>query len=149
MRDECYQAKLWLNRNFDSLKKLKADMDMLAVLENLLGSGVARYENDGTSSGDSDAARHKHEDMLLEYSERRADVESEKMKLAADLLKTRRAIDSLENDEFKTVAIERYICCKKWDDIAKAMHICRAQAFRVHDKMIEKMVAILKEGGEI
>ena len=149
MRDDCYQAKLWLNRNYYSSRQLAADRRMLAVIENLLGSGVARYENDGTSSGDSDAARARHEDKLLEYSEQKARVEREERELAAEMLKTRRAIEKLEEEDLKTVATERYINLRKWRDIEELIHISRAQLFRVHEKMLEKMAVIIRNGGEI
>ena len=146
MRDECYQAKLWLNRNYYSSRQLDADKRMLAVIENVLGSGVARYENDG-SSCDADAARARHEDKLLEYSEQKARVEREERELKEETAKTRSAIDKLDDDDCKAVAIDRYINCLKWNDIATAEHISRAQVFRVHDKMLEQMAKILSKGG--
>lgn len=145
MRDECYQAKLWLNRNYYSSKQLDADKRMLAVIENVLGSGVARYESDG-SSCDADAARARHEDKLLEYSEQKARVEREERELVADMAKTRRAIDKLEDEDHRAVAIERYINRQKWNDITDILHVSRAQLFRVHDKMLEKMAEILRSG---
>ena len=146
MRDDCYQAKLWLNRNYYSSRQLAADRRMLAVIENLLGSGVARYENDGTSSGDADAARARHEDKLLEYSEQKERVEREERELITDMARTRRAIDRLEDEDHKAVAIERYINLQRWNDIADLMHISRAGVFRVHEKMLEKMAEILRSG---
>lgn len=147
MRDECYQAKLWLNRNYYSSRQLDADRRMLAVIENVVNSAVARYESDGTSSGDADAARHRHEDKLIEYSEQLERVERESRELAEEMLKTRRAIDKLEDEDHRAVAIERYINRQKWNDIADIIHMSRAQLFRVHDKMLEQMAKILKEGG--
>ena len=88
MRDDCYQAKLWLNRNYYSSRQLEADKRMLSIIENKLGSGVAKYENDGTG-GDSDAARTRHEDKLLEYSMQRERVERETRQLLAENEKTR------------------------------------------------------------
>lgn len=147
MRDECYQAKLWLNRNYYSSMQLDADKRMLAIIENVVNSAVARYESDGTSSGDADAARARHEDKLLEYSMQRERVERETRQLLAENEKTRRAIDKLEDEDQKAVAINRYINRQKWNDIADIIHISRAQLFRVHDKMLEAMAKILREEG--
>ena len=83
MRDDCYQAKLWLNRNYYSSRQLDADKRMLSIIENKLGSGVAKYENDGTG-GDPDAARARHEDTLLEYSDLRKKIEHEERELPAE-----------------------------------------------------------------
>ena len=144
MRDDCYQAKLWLNRNYYAWRQLDADKRMLSIIENKLGSGVANYQNDGTG-GDSDAARARHEDTLLEYSEMRAKIEREERELLQEMQKTRRAIDRLEDDDCKAVAIDRYISRLKWNDIADLEHISRAQLFRVHGKMLEQMAEILKK----
>lgn len=146
MRDECYQAKLWLNRNYYSSRQLDADKRMLAVIENIINSGVANYANDGTG-GDSDAARTRHEDKLLEYSMQRERVERETRQLLAENEKTRRAIDKLEDEDQKAVAINRYINRQKWNEIADIIHISKAQLFRVHDKMLEAMAKILQEEG--
>ena len=59
--------------------------------------------------------------------------------------KTRRAIDRLEDDDCKAVAIDRYISRLKWNDIADLEHISRAHLFRVHGKMLEQMAEILKK----
>lgn len=144
MRDDCYQAKLWLNRNYYSSRQLDADKRTLSILENKLGSGVAKYENDGTG-GDSDAARLRHEDALLDYSEMRKKIEREEKELSLETQKTRRAIDKLEGDDCKAVAIDRYINYLKWNDISDLEHISRAQLFRVHGKMLEQMAEILKK----
>ena len=117
MRDECYQAKLWLNRNYYSSRQLDADRRRLSIIENKLGSGVAKYENDGTGFGDGDAARARHEDTLLDYSEQKARVEREERELKEETAKTRSAIDKLDDDDCKAVAIDRYINCLKWNEI--------------------------------
>ena len=146
MRDECYQAKLWLNRNYYSSRQLDADRRMLQVIENMVNSAVARYENDGTGSCDADAARARHEDKLIEYSEQKAKVEREEAQLDVEMAKTRMAINKLEDGDQKDVAIERYINRHKWNDIADILHISRAQMFRIHDKMLDQMAVILKNG---
>ena len=119
---------------------------MLQVIENMVNSAVARYENDGTGSGDADAARARHEDKLIEYSEQKAKVEREAAQLDVEMAKTRMAINKLEDGDQKDIAIERYINRHKWNDIADILHISRAQMFRIHDKMLDQMAVILKNG---
>ena len=149
MKKECKEAKKWLNRSYHKSKQLASDKRMLEVLLNLLGSGVGNYQNDGTGASDRDATRGKHEDTLLDYSERKGKVEAEEKALASELAKTREVIDRLEDPDHKAVAIDRYINHLQWNDIAKLEHVSRAQAFRIHDKMLEKMSQILKHEGYI
>lgn len=144
MRQECYDAENWLNRNYNKAKQLEADKRMLEVMGDRLGAGVAKYESDGTESHDPDAARARHEDTLLEYSEQRAKVEKDEKSLISETLKTRRAIGELSDGALQAVAIDRYINRLRWSDIAKLEHISIAQVYRMRRTMLEQMVEILK-----
>ena len=69
MNKDMKEAKFWLNRNYLFTRKVMADKRTLEKLENQLGSGVAKYESDGSGGLDQDAARKRHEDALIDYSE--------------------------------------------------------------------------------
>ena len=107
MTDKAYHAKRWLNRNYNDHKQLEADRRMLAIMENRLGSGVARYESDGTESHDPDKSRARHEDALLDFSAQREKVEKEERKLLVEMNKTREAIEKLEDPELIAIATDR------------------------------------------
>ena len=143
MTDKAYHAKRWLNRNYNDHKQLEADRRMLAIMENRLGSGVARYESDGTESHDPDKSRARHEDALLDFSTQREKVEKEERKLFSEMNKTREAIDKLEDPELIAIATDRYINRLPWGDISKLEHISVAEAYRLNLKMLEKMADIL------
>jgi len=146
MRNDAYQAKLWLNRNYHFTRQIEADRRSLEKLLNGLGSGVAKYENDGSSNRDSDAARAKHEDQLGDYSMMKQKVEEEEKKYLRETAKTKSAIDELQDPDQHAVAVYRYIDLMRWEDIAKAVHISRPHVFRIHNKMLEKMAEILRSG---
>ena len=40
MRDDCYQAKLWLNRNYYSSRQLAADRRMLAATISITANNI-------------------------------------------------------------------------------------------------------------
>ena len=138
-------AEEWLNRNYNDMKKLEADRRMLEVMENRLGAGVAKYENDGTQSHDATRSQARHEDALLEYSTQRAKVEAETDELAREMAKTRAAIDALGDPDLIAIAIDRYINQLRWKDVAKLEHIGRATVFRYRKKMLASMVEILRQ----
>lgn len=149
MSDECYQTKLWLNRNYNKAKQLEADKRMLEVMTVRLGKAVATYETDGSEHHDPDQSRAKHEDALLDYSEQKKKVEKEERELMQGMTATREAIDRLSDPREQAVAIDRYINRLKWNDIAKLEHFSLAQIHRIHAKMLENMSKIrkdLKEG---
>lgn len=144
MTDETYQAKLWLNRNFNKARQLEADQRMLEIMRNRLGSAVATYETDGTQSHDTDQARARHEDALIDYSMQKAKVEKEERELLAGMTETREEIEKLGDPSLRAVAIDRYINRLKWNDIATLEHVSIAQVHRIHQTMLVEMVDILK-----
>lgn len=146
MRDECFEAKMWLNRYYYQTKKLDAAKRKLEALENKLGSGVARYENDGTEIKDADAARQRHEDTLLDYSQQKDTVEQLEREHDEIFRTTIKAISELDNSDHQLIALDRYIHRLKWNDIAEVEHLGRATVFRIHGRMLEKMVKILRSG---
>lgn len=143
MTNKAYRAKQWLNRNYNDHRQLEADRRMLDIMENRLGSGVARYENDGTGSHDADKSRARHEDALIEFSIQKAKVEREEKKLLAEMNETRSAISKLENPEHIAIATDRYISRLPWGKIANLEHISVATAYRKNKEMLEEMAKIL------
>lgn len=146
MRDECFEAKMWLNRYYYQTKKLDAARRKLEALENKLGSCVARYENDGTGSRDADAARQRHEDTLLDYSQQKDTVEQLEREHDEIFRTTIKAISELDDSDHQLIALDRYIHRLKWNDIAEVEHLGRSTVFRIHGRMLERMVKILRNG---
>lgn len=146
MKNEAFRAKSWLNRNFQLSRQLEADQRMLEIMSNRLGSGVARYESDGSESHDPDRAKARHDDALLEYSIQKDKVEKEAKKLTEEDLKTRKAISELSDPTHRALAVDRYINRLKWEAIAALEHRSVAQVYRDHKTMLERMADILRTG---
>lgn len=144
MKSKCIKAQHWLNRNYNAYRKLEADKRMLEVMKNRLGSGVSKYESDGSESHDTDKARARHEDALLDFSELKGKIEKEERRLFAETVETKAKIDQLDDPTLQAIATDRYINCLKWEDIARLEHISRAQLYRFNTKMLEQMADILK-----
>lgn len=137
-------AKKWLNRYYFKTKDLDNARRKLEAYENKLGSGVARYENDGSDHHDADESRHRHEDTLLDYSQQKAEVEKLEREHDEIFRITIKAIGELEDSDHQLIALDRYIHRLKWSDIIHMEHLGRATAFRIHGRMLEKMVKILQ-----
>lgn len=146
MNRELREAEKWLNRNYGQLKRLDADKRTLEVLSSRIGARVGKLERDGTESHDAARAQTQYEDALFDYSSQAEKVEREARAIAADLEKTRRAINELSNDDLKAVAIDRYINRLRWKDISKVEHISEAEAYRRRIRILEGMAVILRQG---
>lgn len=144
MKDECYKAKKWLSRAHKFALRVEADARMLEILDNRLNSGVAKYENDGSSVDREDAKKRK-EDDLLSYSEQRALVEQEQIQLINEMAKSREIIKEIHDPTLESIAVDRYINRLSWDAVVRLSHYSRPQVFRYHLKMLEKLAAILQD----
>lgn len=49
------------------------------------------------------------------------------------------AIDSIENDDYKTLLELRYLANKKWEEIAVIMHLTIDGVFRVHRRALREV----------
>lgn len=144
MTDECYKAKQWLRRAHKFALRVEADARMLEVLANRINSGVAKYENDGASV-DRETARKRKEDDLLSYSSQRQLVEKEQLQLIEEMTKSRKIIKEIDDPTLESIAINRYINRLCWDDVIKLAHYSRAQVFRYHLAMLEKLAHVLQD----
>ena len=138
------EADAWLNRAYGLNQELKASIRTLAMKEASLNSGVARYQSDGTESHDPERSKANREDALLEYSETMDRVEKLRRNLYKENAKTLKAIDQISTGELRAIAIDRYINCMTWKEIASAEHISKSEADRRRLRMLEQMVRIIQ-----
>lgn len=138
------EADTWLNRAYGLNQELKASIRTLAMKEASLNSGVARYQSDGTESHDPERSKANREDALLEYSETMDRVEKLRRNLYEENAKTLKAIDQISTGELRAIAIDRYINCMTWKEIASAEHISKSEADRRRLRMLEQMARIIQ-----
>lgn len=77
------------------------------------------------------------------------DLENEVKKLK-DVLDDKKAlvlsyILQLENDEYQTLLISRYLQFMSWDDISKEMHYTKRWLYKMHGTALVLFAAIFKE----
>lgn len=147
MTDEAYAAKQWLRRIHYLALRVEASERTLEVLQNRIDGGVAKYENTGATV-DRDQARKKHEDQMLDYVEQSEKLSKERHKLNREIVKTRKVIKKIGDPELEAIATNRYIFRLNWSDVVKISHFSRAQVFRYHLKMLDKVAAILNNEKE-
>ena len=58
-------------------------------------------------------------------------------------------VNSVPDDEFKTILEKRYICLERWESIAAYMGYDLRWLHRLHDKALEEVTVILKNRGII
>ncbi|MCQ2308041.1 MAG: hypothetical protein MJ000_10860 [Bacteroidales bacterium] len=145
MTAEIKSAKDWLNRRFNFYQELEADKRTLEKLENLVNSAVGSY-TPREGSTDADKARQRHEDLLADYSEQLETIERKEAEYRGVTETTRKAIAELSKSTYRAIAIDRYINCLKWKDIARVEHISEQHLYKLHGEMLREMAEILRRG---
>ena len=145
MRKAQKDAERWLNRNYHFIQQVESEKRMLLILANQLEASVAQYENDGTGVRDVEKSKQRREDLLLDYSELKSEVEKDERKLIEELTLTRKRIGLLSKPEYISLAIDRYINRLKWEDISNLEHISNSHLFRLRLEMLEEMTEILRD----
>ncbi len=58
-------------------------------------------------------------------------------------------IDSIGNDEYKTILEKRYLCFQKWEKISVDMKYSIQHTYKIHDLALEEIYARLKEKSKV
>ena len=53
-------------------------------------------------------------------------------------------IEKVKNIDYRVLLEERYLCMRKWEDIADDLHFSTQQIFRLHSKALSEVDKILK-----
>lgn len=146
MTDECYDAKQWMKRVHIIARRVESNERMLEVLQDRVNQAVARYENSGAAVDREQANKRKEEEML-EYVEQQEKVERSRNLLAKETHKVRRIISKIDDPILEEIATNRYINRLSWNDVIRISNYSRAQVFRYHLHILEKVAGILREEG--
>lgn len=144
MTDSAYQAKEWMERLSDLYGQTQKTARIVDILSSRINSTVGNYESFGRGKTDLIVKQQQHEDALLDYSEMVSQYEKEERQYLRETARTRRVIEKMGDPDLIALAIDRYINLMKWEDIVSAEHVSRAEAFRIHDRMLNKMAEVLK-----
>ena len=79
------------------------------------------------------------EDSLKKDIEKLVDLKREIMEV----------IDSIGNDEYKTILEKRYLCFQKWEKISVDMKYSIQHTYKIHDLALEEIYARLKEKSKV
>ena len=146
MTDECYDAKQWLKRVHVIAVRVESNERMLEVLQDKVNQAVAKYENSGAAVDREQANKRKEEEML-EYVEQQEKVERSRNLLSKETHKVRYVISKIEDATLEEIATNRYINRLSWNDVIRISNYSRAQVFRYHLHILEKVARILREEG--
>lgn len=146
MTDECYDAKQWLKRVHVIAVRVESNERMLEVLQDKVNQAVAKYESSGATVDREQANKRKEEEML-DYVEQQEKVERSRSLLSKETHKVRYVISKIDDPTLEEIATNRYINRLSWNDVIRISNYSRAQVFRYHLHILEKVAGILKDEG--
>ena len=146
MTDECYDAKQWLKRVHIIARRVESNERMLEVLQDRVNQAVSKYENTGAAL-DREQANKRKEEQMLEYVEQQEKVERSRNLLSKETHKVRYIISKMDEPVLEEIATNRYINRLAWNDVIRISNYSRAQVFRYHLQILEKVAGILREEG--
>ena len=129
-------TKEWLNRGYDTWKRLQIQKAHLETLDNV----VSRY---GAREIEVYHAENVSETTFLQWSEIKREVETMERKLEAIDKETKEALTLLNNPNEYAVLYCRYIMRKSWDDVAEICRYSKRSAFYFHSAGIDHLGTLI------
>ena len=142
-RTERKDAKRWLKRVYYQTLRVEAEERALRVIEGRVNNAVGKMETDG-SGVDRDQSNKRREDALIDYVQKKADLEAETLKLAKLKHDTRQVLGLISDERLRVIAERRYIDCLDWRDVEKVEAYCHSHMMRLHVDILNSVAAILK-----
>jgi hypothetical protein len=117
-------TKEWLNRGFETYRRLQLKNARLESLGNI----ISRYEGREIETYHSE---NSSESTFLTWSETKREVEQLEARLYAIDRETKDAIGLLNNPNEYEILFLRYVMRLKWEEIEKATKYSRSHVFRL------------------
>ena len=144
MTDSAYSAKVWLTRTEEMEDQCNRTRTKVMMIQNKLDGGVSNYSASG--KGDGITAQSAHEDLLLEYSLLKRQLEEEVNRYAYELRISFQVIDKLKNPRHRSILIARYINHEDWKSLSNnpCIGLKKSRLIAFHKQALEELALILE-----
>ena len=139
MTDAQYNAKLWLNRAEVLGRRVEVERRTLEVIQSKL-CGVSNYEQ--RPKADGLKAMEAHENALIDYSLQRQRLERAQAAYIDAVKETHEVIEELP-EQYKPLAIDRYINGLKWEKLEELHNYSASQLYEHNKKILDYVAQIL------
>lgn len=129
-------AKEYLSQAYRIDQRINSKLEQVMSLRNLLGKAT------GTLSGAPKAATpnpHSMEDTICKMVDMENEINDDIDRLVDLKAEIMRRIKCVENTEYQTLLELRYLCFKRWEDIAVDMGYSLRRLYELHDCALEEI----------
>ena len=139
-------TKDYLSQAYRIDQRINSKLAQVMSLRDLLGKAT------GTLSGMPKAATpnpHTMEDTIAKMVDLENEINEDIDALIDLKAEIMRRIKRVENTEYQTILELRYLCFKRWEEIAFELNYSIQYAFRMHDRALAEAEIILKEESKV
>ena len=139
-------TKDYLSQAYRIDQRINSKLAQVMSLRDLLGKAT------GTLSGAPKAATpnpHSMEDAICKMVDMENEINGDidiLVELKAEIMS---CIKRVENAEYQTLLEMRYLCFKRWEEIAIELNYSMQYAFRMHERALAEIEIILKKESKV
>jgi len=139
-------AKEYLSQAYRIDQRINSKLEQVMSLRALLGKAT------GTLTGAPKAVTpnpHSMEDAICKMVDMENEINDDIDMLVDLKAEIMSCIKRVENAEYQTLLEMRYLCFKRWEEIAIELNYSMQYAFRMHDRALTETEIILKKESKV
>lgn len=139
-------AKEYLSQAYRIDQRINSKLEQVMSLRALLGKAT------GTLTGTPKAVTpnpHSMEDAICKMVDMENEINDDIDTLVDLKAEIMSCIKRVENTEYQTLLEMRYLCFKRWEEIAIELNYSMQYAFRMHDRALTETEIILKKESKV
>lgn len=144
MTDSQMEAKKWLVEYRNFYRHVKSFRKAVEAQEAIVNNCVSIYETDGSGGRDIEKSKQRHEDALLEYSKKKAELENKEIELISRTNEVVNVIKQLRDSDHMDIATDLYLRAMTWEQCMEDLHISKSTFDRKRLGMLAEVAKILK-----
>lgn len=129
-------AKQYLEQAYRIDLRINSKLEQVASLNELAQKATTVF---GTAPTGGTRNVHRLEDVIIKIVDMESEINADIDSLVGLKKEIAGVIRSVENIEYRTLLEQRYLCFKRWEEIAWQMGYSARQIRRLRDKALEKI----------
>ena len=138
-------AKEFLEQAYKLDQRINSKMMQIEALRSLATKSTAVIREDPVHGGNNG---HRIEDTIIRIVEKEKELDAEIDRLVDLKKEISGVIGQVVDTDLQILLEYRYLCYKKWPEIAGLMHYCRSNILKMHDKALQAVEGILQGNSE-
>jgi len=139
-------AREYLEQAYKLDQRINSKLAQKEMLKSLATKSTAVIRMDPISSGSSDSFM---EDTIIKIIDMEKEIDREIDRLVDLKREITGVIDRVDNLNLQVLLELRYLCYKRWPEIAEQMYYSESNVHKLHEKALQKVEEILSDHGRL